>query len=187
MADRVKFSIKNVHYALLTRAADGTVSYGTPKAIPGAVALSMEPAGEMSKFFADGILYYMSANNNGYTGDLEVAYFPESFLIDVFGYTQGTTSKVLTENANTEPKEFALLCEEEGDSAGTKFVFYNCIATRPSRELKTKEETKTPATQKVSVTMAPLDDGSVVAMTGAETPEDVKTNWYKSVHQEAVA
>ena len=102
-------------------------------------------------------------------------------------YTLGTTSKVLTENANVRPKDFALLFEEEGDASGTKFVMYNCASTRPSRQLKTKEETKTPTTQKISITSTPLEDGRVIAMSGAETPEATLKAWYDKVFEEAAS
>ena len=36
-ANKVKFNIKNVHYALLNEGADGEVTWETPKKIPGAV------------------------------------------------------------------------------------------------------------------------------------------------------
>ena len=105
MADKVKFGISNVHYAVLE--SDGG-SYGTPVAIPGAVSLSMEPSGDTTPFYADNIQYFVAVANSGYTGDLEVAVFPDSFLKDIFGYTQDTTSKVMIENANVQPKSFAL-------------------------------------------------------------------------------
>ena len=92
-ADKVKFGVKNVHYALLTD--EGTPTYGTPVAIPGAVSLSLEASGESTPFYADNMQYYVTVSNSGYETELEVAIFPDSFLKDVLGYTQSTTDKVL--------------------------------------------------------------------------------------------
>ena len=47
--------------------------YGVPKAIPGAVSISLDAEGESSPFYADGIVYFRSVTNNGYSGDLEMA------------------------------------------------------------------------------------------------------------------
>ena len=53
-ANKVKFNIRNVHYALLTIAEDGSYSFGAPVPMPGVVSLSMDPNGEPSVFYADG-------------------------------------------------------------------------------------------------------------------------------------
>ncbi len=182
-ADKVKFNIKNVHYAVLTNAA--TPTWSTPVAIPGAVSFSLEPQGDVSPFYADGIVYYQSVANNGYSGDLEMADYPASFLKDVFGIAEGTTSKVLTENSKVEPKPVALLFEEEGDSTGTKYVLYNCSCTRPKRSFATQTDSKEPSTQTVTVTAVPLADGKVMAMTGTDTPAETLTAWYTTVFKEA--
>ena len=125
--------------------------------------------------------YFVTVANNGYTGDLEVALFPETFLSDVFGYQASTTDKVVTENATMQPKSFALLFEEAGDTTGTKYVLYNCTCTRPSRSLATTTETTEPQTQTVSVTASPLPDGRTMAYTGDESPESVLSKWYEAV------
>ena len=78
---KVKFNIKNVHYAVL--GDDG--EYETPVAMPGAVSISLEQQGEITPFYADGIVYYRSASNGGYEGDLELAMVPDSFRTDVLG------------------------------------------------------------------------------------------------------
>ena len=68
--NKVKFNICNVHYAPITVAEEGTVSFGTPVPMPGAVSISMDPTGEPESFYADGIEYYVINNNQGYDGDL---------------------------------------------------------------------------------------------------------------------
>lgn len=178
MADKVKFGIRNVHYAVMS--AD-TPTYETPVAIPGAVSFSLEASGDTTPFYADDLQYFVTVANNGYTGDLEVALFPDSFLEDVFGYVLSETDKVMTENATTQPKQFALLFEEEGDTTGTKYVLYNCTCTRPSRSLTTTTETTEPQTQTVSVTASPLMDGRTMAYTTDTTPSTVSQAWYTEV------
>lgn len=178
MADKVKFGIKNVHYAVMS---DDTPTYETPVAIPGAVSFSLEANGDSSPFYADNMQYFVTVANNGYTGDLEMALFPAQFLEDVFGYTQSTTDKVMTENATVQPKEFALLFEEEGDTTGTKYVLYKCTATRPSRSLATTTETTEPQTQTISVTASPLTDGRTMSYTSDDTPSTVLDAWYSKV------
>lgn len=179
MADKVKFGIKNVHYAIMTDAT--TPTYDTPVPIPGAVSFSLEASGDTSPFYADNMQYFVTVANNGYTGDLEVALFPSQFLQDVFGYTESTNDKVITENATLQPSQFALLFEEEGDTTGTKYVLYNCTCTRPSRSLATTTETTEPQTQTVSVTASPLSDGRTMAYTTDDTPANVLTAWYEDV------
>ena len=181
--DKVKFNIKNVHVAPMEE--DGVnPKWGEIIKIPGAVTFALDPQGELTPFYADGVVYYQSQANNGYTGDLEVASFPAAFLKAIYQILEGESSKVLTENSNKEIKPFAMMFEEDGDVSGTKFVLYNCMATRPKRSFNTNTNTKTPQTQTISVTASPLENGSVMAMTQEDTPKDVVDNWYKNVFVE---
>ena len=184
-SNKVKFGLKNVHYALLTD-GDGTITYETPVPIPGAVSMSLAPQGETNTFYADNIAYYVSTANTGYQGDLEIAVIPDSFRKDVLGETDDETSKVLIENASAEAKPFALLYQFEGDQKASLRVLYNCSAARPNEDGSTISETKTPSTETLSITASPLADGKVKAKTTDTTTETVIQNWFKSVWQPSV-
>lgn len=181
MANKVKYNLKNAHYAIHTVGADGIIAFGTPVPIPGSVSISLDAKGDISPFHADGIVYYKSAANNGYEGDLEVALLPESFRTGILG-EELDGKKVLVENSNAKQSPFALLFEFDGDEKAIRHVLYNCAATRPSVESKTKEESIEPVTEKLTISATPLSDGSIKAKTGDTTDETTYSDWYKSVY-----
>lgn len=174
--NKVKFNLKNVHYA-----KKSSTGYSTPVSIPGAVSLSLSPTGEETAFYADGIKYFKTNSNNGYEGDLEIAKITDTFRKDILGETEDT-NKVLTENATALPSEFALGFEVDGDASGTKFWYYSCVAARPSHEAKTSEESITPDTDKLTLTISPLADGKVRAKTTEETTASTVSGWFTSVY-----
>ena len=183
--NKVKYNICNVHYAVITKAEDGTVAFATPVAIPGAVSISLDPKGEPESFYADGVEYYVINNNQGYDGDLEVALIPESFRQDVLLET-ADANQVLVENSNSQTGSFALLFEFDGDVRKIRHVMYNCSASRPSISAKTNEEGKEVQTETLTIKSRPLANGLVKAKTGDSTTEAVYTDWYKSVYQPSV-
>ena len=134
-------------------------------------------------------------NNYNYYGNPSNPPGPDTFSndIDAASYpamsnpsppsksSMSTNDKVATENATLQPKQFALLFEEEGDTTGTKFVMYNCVATRPTRSFATTTDTVEPQTQTSTITASPLADGRTMSWTTATTPAEVLTNWYDEV------
>lgn len=179
--NKVKYNLKNAHYALLTIGEDGAVTYGMPVALPGSVSLSLDANGEPENFYADGIAYYVINNNMGYDGDLELALIPESFRTDVL--KEKLDSKgVLVENSDAELAQFALLFEFDGDVRHIRHVMYNCSASRPKIEGKTNEDKKEVQTETLTIKATPLADGKVKAKTGNTTDAAVYAGWYKAVY-----
>ena len=139
MGNKVKYNLKNVHAAKLTETADdgGTpvFAYAAPKAIPGAVSISLDAEGETSPFYADGIVYFRSVTNNGYSGDLEIALIPEWFRTEIL-QEKLDAKGVLVENSGVGesvkfPRSDGLVKARTGDTtdAGTYANWYKAVYT----------------------------------------------------------
>ena len=179
--NKVKFNLWNVYYAPLLTNTTSKIEYGTPIAIPGAVSLSLDPTGENTPFYADGVEYYTISNNMGYSGDLEIALIPESFRVDILKESRDNNN-VLIENKDINVGKFALLFRFDGDIRAINHVMYNCSVSRPKIGSKTNEESKEVQTETLTISAKPLVKGFVKAKTGDSTPQTVYDNWFKSVY-----
>ena len=185
MSNKVKYNLKNVHAAVLTEeVVEGVTeySYATPKAITGAVSSNLDAEGDSSPFYADGIVYFRTFANNGYSGDLEIALIPEWFRTEILKEALDKNGVLVERADNSENVKFALLFEFDGDVNAIRHVQYNCTASRPSIESKTKEESIEPGTETLSLTADPREDGLVKSRTGDTSDETTYANWYKTVY-----
>lgn len=189
-ANKVKYGLKNVHYALVTEtvATNGTVtsSYGDMKALAGAVSLSLSSSASKSVFRADNSDYYVSYGEGGYEGDLEVARVNEGFLKDVLGY-QEDDDKILVESGSAfkTVNYFALCFEFDGDQQATKHCLYKCSASRPNIASQTTGENGStePQTETVTITAVPRADADkyIHLQTQDTTTSAVIEAWYTAV------
>jgi len=185
MSNKVKYNLKNVHAAKLTETVvngETTYTYAQPKAIPGAVSISLDAEGSTNPFYADGIVYFRSTTNNGYSGDLEIALVPEWFRTEILQEQLDAKGVLVERSTNAEGVKFALLFEFDGDAKAIRHVLYNCSSSRPSIESETKEDTIEPGTEKLTITADPRADGLVKARTGDTTDAASYANWYSTVY-----
>lgn len=180
--NKVKYNIKNAHYAVQKEDEEGTISFETPVPIKGAVSVSFDANGDITPFYADGIQYYVSAANNGYEGDAEFALIPDQFREDILK-EQRDEKGVLHEVSETgDTQKFAFLFEFDGDQKAIRRVLYNCTATRPSIESDTKEENVEPGTETITISNSPLPNGRVKVQTTVDTDKTTYDGWYKAVY-----
>src|SRR5690625_1709660 len=181
--NKVQFGLKNVHYAPYEETSEGIV-YETPIAIPGAVTLTLTPRGELAEFYADNMIYYSAAANDGYDGTLSIATIQQQFAIDALGETKDEQDGVLTEKDDARQKQFALMFEFDGDIKAVRHVLYNCSANRPTITGETTTNTKEPQPNELTfIASARPGDLAVKTKTTADTPEEVYNNWYKEVYE----
>ena len=183
MANKIKYGLRNVYYCKVTAtdSTTGAITYATtPVAMPGAVSLAMDAAGDSTPFYADDVVYWLGDSNSGYSGTLELALVPDSFRTDVLG-EKIDASGVYYEDASVSGSEFALMFEFQGDESATRHCFFRCKATRPSVSGQTKEASITPQTETLNLTaMARIND----ELTKARCPKTATTAynaWFSAV------
>ena len=69
---------------------------------------------------------------------MKLALLTQEFLTRVLGEKLDPTTKTISEIANAEKKNFALMFRFEGDKKETLHVLYYCYASRPSIGIKNK-------------------------------------------------
>lgn len=180
--EKVVYGLKNVHYALLNRDESGAVTYGTPKPIPGAVNIGLTADSETVEFYADDMVYYSTTENNGYTGDIEMANIPDDFKKEVFNDI--IEDGMLYELSDKLTNHIAILAEFDTDAVAKRIVLYDVLCSRPDVSGKTKEKTKTPQTQKMSLTARPVEINGrkvVKGNTTATMAEEAYNNFFEAV------
>jgi len=184
------YDVLNAHYVKGVRKEDGTIDFstGTAKALPGLMSMDLGAQGDTNVIRADGINYIATVSNEGYSGKLTFVKIPEEFKVDCLGEVKDTATGIQYENADVEPSPFALMGEFKGDQEHIRWIFYNCIASRPSAKGDNKSPMKDPDTEDLTVTASPLP-----ATIGADTVSIVKggvlksdnettyTSWYTKV------
>ena len=184
--NKVKFGIKNCYFAVATLAANNSATYASPKALPGAVSISLDAQGESTPFYADDIVYYTDIANSGYEGSLELALVPDDFKKDVLGYAADANG-ILYEDADAPAVHFALLFEFDGDKHAKRHVLYNCTATRPVVGSSTKTATAEPQTETINITATSVYNATIsknVVKASVTPTEATQYNaWLTAVYQ----
>lgn len=195
---KVMYGLSNVHYALLTETTDpetGAIvsTYGTVKAWPGAVNLTLDPSGNPVIFSADNSAYYTLINNQGYEGSAEFALIPDDIRVDVLGNTVDENGMIV-ESDHDQVSYFALMFEIQTDQNPNRYVFYKVsLSQRPSVASETVDVSSDLAVKTETVNFKAMPQASetvingvrchiVKAFTGQDVDATAYNNFYQSVY-----
>ena len=175
--NKVTFGLEKVHIAFFDETSQTQPAWKTPVPIPGAVRFTPTAVGESTNFYADNTLYFSYTANNGYTAELEMANVPDAILAEMLGW-EIDENGALIEVSDAIPKHFALMAQVQGDKRNRRFVYYNCVASRPAKERATKAESITPATDVLNLTISPIEIGGRMIVRGEMELSDTNQTAY---------
>lgn len=189
-ANKVKYGLKNVHYALVNESVNTSgepvTTYGDVKSWPGAVSLSLSSSASKTVFRADDGDYFVSYGQGGYEGDLESALIPEDIKKSVLGFASDDDA-ILVESSSSfaTNKYIAMMFEFDGDQQATKHCLYKVSLSRPSIASQTTGEGGQidPQTETLTLTAVPRCDADkyIHAETCSTTDDDAVAAWYTAV------
>ena len=158
----VMFGLSNVYIASVTEARDAltgeiTTTYGTQKAWPGAVHMTLNTKATSEDSYADNGVWYTTMTNPGYDGTYESMHVPDWAATDLLGRYADDNGAII-ENSEDRPQYFALMFETQTDTVPTRYVYYKCMLTNPSGDWETTTDSTTPKTATATLRVMPRGD-----------------------------
>ena len=185
MSEKITYGIRNGHYAQVTHDADGNPIFGVVKRWEGWTEMSLPPVGDPVKIYADDVVYFKKAVNDGYEGNVNAHQVPDDFKINHLGEYVDPNG-VFVEKSVSDAKEFALLGEFQTDGAESgkkRFALYNCSAGRADFASSTKTQSIEPNSFSVPITASPtIADEIVKATIRKADNEAIFNSWFDSVY-----
>ena len=162
----VMFGLSNVYIASVTESRDAqtgeiTTTYGTPKAWPGAVHMTLNTKATSEDSYADNGVWYTTMTNPGYDGSYESMHVPVWAATELLGRYKDVNGATI-ESAEDRPSYFALMFEIETDTVPTRYIYYKCMLTNPSGDWETTTDSTTPKTATANIRVMPRGDVETV-------------------------
>lgn len=143
--NKVRYGLKNVHFCEYIVDDQGAVTLGTPYHLPGSTELTMDPESEETKFYADDVVYWSGYSDNGYSGELTNANFPDDFKTKFMNYITLDDGGI-AQIKGMQNKTVAIIFEGDGDAEKRRGILYNVTIGQITRTHATVEDTIEPQT-----------------------------------------
>lgn len=180
--NKYKYGISRLAIAPIT-VTDGVYSYGTLVSWPGATGLNLTPKGGIEPFEADDTDYVVIDKSEGYDGEIESAYLPETIAALIYSLVEDS-KKVVGEYTGRTYPQFAVVGQFKGDAHNRRFALMDCVVSaRPEIAAKTSK-VPTPETTKVKFAARPRTSDDLVKLhTKDDTDQTVYDAWFTTVQE----
>ena len=156
--NKITYGLRNVHYSIATQATDGTWSFATPIALPGAQEFTSDIVGGSTAVYADDVVIANLVQNAGRTLTLKLTELTEEFKLQILGYKRLANGNIV-EVANAKTVTFALGLEFQGDTKARRAWFYLCNVIPVSEATKSKTDSAEANAVTLNITARPLEVG----------------------------
>lgn len=163
-ANKVEFGLSNLHFCTYTVNDVGEVTLGSVIAVPGAVNLTLEPQGDENVFHADNTTYWSRFSDNGYSGSIEVAKFPDAFKKAFLGYIDLDDGGVGQLKGYNKPS-VCVMFQSEGDAEARRGILYNVSLGNINRSHTTTEDNIEVDTETIDINVVG-DNGTKLTQVG---------------------
>lgn len=165
--NKVEFGTSNFHIGIYELDEHGAAKLGPSMAVPGMRALSLDADSEESKFFADDVVYYSDFNDNGMTGELNMALFPDAFKTAFLNFKEMADGGIAQIKGGISKKVYFAF-EGKGDKNRRRHIFFNASLGAIKREHKTIEEGKEVEEETLPITVTGDNKTGVIKISYAE-------------------
>lgn len=142
--NKVEFGVKNVIMGTYTEATDGTVSLGSPVAVPGIRKMTRAVTSEAAHLAADDRDDYWEENSeNGGSGEFEFANVSDDFKTTFLKYVENTDGGISHKETKETSKVYVIF-ESDGDNHKKRHILYNVTLGSLGRERNTRDGAKAP-------------------------------------------
>lgn len=183
---RVRYGIKNVHYALVKSTDNGTYTYDAPKPLKGAVSISLSEETNSIKEYADNGVWYQGNSLSGYTGSIEVEDLEKAIEAELLGHKIDSKGGMIVKDTDDAP-EIALLFEfalADAKATAKRGILYRCKLAKKEEKGTTKEDKITIEHTTLDVSASARPDG-LVKYSCESTDAELFGNWFTAVPEPA--
>lgn len=183
------YDVTDVYYAPGEKQENGSILFSKPIREYGIQSIEATPEGDSKITRADGIDYLTVNSNKGYTGKIGIIKVSDRFKKDCLGERFDKVTGIQYEDAEAEPRPFALIFSFVGDKRHKRHVMYNNIATRIADKGENKENQKEPDTEEISFTCTPClmeINGELKQIVKANTTMDSTPEVFKMWHRKVI-
>lgn len=185
MGKQATIGVKDLCYAVATVAADGTVTYATPKPIASVQKIGLSVSASSDKHYADDTTVDIINNFEGCSASIDTYGIDNATIAELEGHTVDTNG-IMVENENDEAPYIAIGFKSKKRNDKYRFMWLLLGKKQAdSEEYETKKEKKDPKSSSMSFEFVPRADGNwryKVDEDDISAPADLATKFLATVY-----